>query len=251
MLQIKPTLTFWRAFLVATTIGAIFFVAACQDESTIEKDSIVSENQAEEYSMLVETFESKRPPLPGVKTEIKESVIIIEAGLAVYMISDFKNREAYISAADFARQLDGKKVSESTVLEGLKERGKLLVISNPNQSEENQVPSSSTSKEVIYEVVEDMPVPIGGMETFYKTISENLKYSEEALEQKIEGRVYVQFVVDEEGRITELKTLKGLGHGLDEAAEKAIEATSGQWKAGRQRGKAVPTRMVMPIIFKL
>ena len=125
----------------------------------------------------------------------------------------------------------------------------------------------------VFELVEEMPTPKGGMESLYKTIGENLIYPQEAVANGIEGRVYVQFVVEvdgtlsdikvvkvvtsvpktveNDGTLSDIKVVKGAGNGLDEAAIEAIKTTSGQWEAGRQKGTPVNTRMVMPIMFKL
>ena len=103
----------------------------------------------------------------------------------------------------------------------------------------------------VFEVVEDMPTPKGGMEALYKTIGKELRYPEAAKAKGIEGKVFVQFVLEKDGKLTDVQAVKGLGEGLDEAAIEAIKATSGDWNPGRQRGQAVRTRMIMPILFKL
>jgi protein TonB len=66
----------------------------------------------------------------------------------------------------------------------------------------------------------------------------------------IEGKVYVQFVVDKDGTLTDIKALKGIGAGCDEEAVRVIGG-SPKWKPGKQRGRPVKVRMVLPIIFKL
>ena len=66
----------------------------------------------------------------------------------------------------------------------------------------------------------------------------------------IEGKVYVQFVVDKDGTLTDVKALKGIGAGCDEEAVRVIQEAP-KWKPGKQRGRPVKVRMVLPIIFKL
>lgn len=101
----------------------------------------------------------------------------------------------------------------------------------------------------VFEVVEDQPEPVGGMEAFYELVGQKLRYPEEARAAGIEGRVFIQFVVNEQGNVGEVKTVKGLGHGLDEAAEDMIRET--KWEPGKQKGQAVKVRMIMPVMFKL
>lgn len=92
--------------------------------------------------------------------------------------------------------------------------------------------------------------PDGGMDGFYKYISKNLVYPKEAKKKKIEGRVFVQFIVDKEGKITEVKTVKGIGGGCDEEAERLLRESK-DWIPAQQRGKTVKVRMNIPIVFKL
>lgn len=104
--------------------------------------------------------------------------------------------------------------------------------------------------EEIFQVVEDQPEPIGGMEAFYKYVSKNLDYPAQARRMGIEGRVFVQFVVDKDGTITDVVAIRGIGAGCDEEAVRVIKEAP-KWKPGKQRGRAVKVRMVLPITFKL
>lgn len=99
--------------------------------------------------------------------------------------------------------------------------------------------------EEVFFVVEEMPEPVGGMKAIY----ENLIYPEEARRAGIEGRVIVQFVVDEEGNILDPVVVQGIGGGCDEAVVDAI--TSVEWKPGTQRGRNVKVQYMLPITFRL
>ena len=98
--------------------------------------------------------------------------------------------------------------------------------------------------------VEDQPEFEGGMAAFYKFVSDNMDYPSQARRMGIEGKVYVQFVVEKDGTVAQVKAVKGIGAGCDEEAERVLRA-SPKFKPGRQRGRAVSVRMVIPIIFKL
>lgn len=104
--------------------------------------------------------------------------------------------------------------------------------------------------DVVFTVVEENAIPEGGMPAFYKYLSKTLKYPSQARRMNVEGTVYVQFVIEKDGSLTDIKIVKGVGAGCDEEAERVIKEAK-KWKAGKQRGLPVRQRMVMPIIFKL
>jgi len=102
----------------------------------------------------------------------------------------------------------------------------------------------------IFTVVEQQPTPNGGMAAFYKYVGKNLKYPAQARRMGIEGKVFVQFVVDKDGSITDVQSVKGIGAGCDEEAVRVIKGAT-KWKPGKQRGRPVKVRMILPITFKL
>ena len=104
--------------------------------------------------------------------------------------------------------------------------------------------------EEIFTIVEDPASPVGGMTAFYKYVGDKIKYPAQARRMGIEGRVFVQFVIDKDGSITEVVAVKGIGAGCDEEAVRILQG-SPKWKPGKQRGKPVKQRMVLPITFKL
>jgi len=102
----------------------------------------------------------------------------------------------------------------------------------------------------IFDIVEDQPTPPGGMQAFYKYVSKSMKYPKQARRMGVEGRVFVQFVVDKNGQLTEVKAIKGIGAGCDEEAVRVLKQAA-KWKPGKQRGRPVKVRMILPITFKL
>jgi TonB family protein len=102
----------------------------------------------------------------------------------------------------------------------------------------------------IFLVVEEQPAPVGGYEAFYKYIGENIQYPQQARLQGIEGKVFVQFVVYNDGSIADVQVLKGIGAGCDAEAVKVI-VNAPKWNPGKQDGKPVNVRMSVPIAFKL
>ncbi len=102
----------------------------------------------------------------------------------------------------------------------------------------------------IFTVVEEQPTPQGGMQAFYQYVQKNLKYPSQARRMGIEGKVFVQFVVGTDGSISEVQAIKGIGAGCDEEAVRVLKGAP-KWKPGKQRGRAVKVRMVLPITFQL
>lgn len=98
-------------------------------------------------------------------------------------------------------------------------------------------------------VVEQPPVPVGGLEGFYSVIRKNLKYPRQAKQLDVEGRVTVEFIINRDGTPADITVIKGIGAGCDEEAKRVIGLT--KWNPGKQRGKPVRVKMVMPIIFVL
>jgi protein TonB len=102
-----------------------------------------------------------------------------------------------------------------------------------------------TPEPEIFFKVEEPPLLIGGYEGLHKRI----QYPSMARKANVEGRVTIEFVVDEQGNVTEAKVLTGIGAGCNEEALRAIEES--KFEPGRQRGKAVKVRMSLPVIFRL
>jgi protein TonB len=104
--------------------------------------------------------------------------------------------------------------------------------------------------EEIFTIVEQKPEPNGGLKAFYEYVGENLKYPAKASRMGIEGRVFVEFIVEKDGSLTDINVAKGIGGGCDEEAVRVI-SNAPKWNPGKQRGNAVRVRMVIPIMFKL
>lgn len=97
---------------------------------------------------------------------------------------------------------------------------------------------------------EVMPTPVGGYDAFYQYVAKNVDYTRQARNLHVEGKVFVQFVVDKDGSITQVEIARGLGAGLDHEALEVMK-NSPKWNPARQSGRFVKVRMIIPIHFKL
>ncbi|GAB1405059.1 energy transducer TonB [Lentimicrobium sp.] len=102
----------------------------------------------------------------------------------------------------------------------------------------------------IFTVVEDQPSFPGGDEARIRFLQENIKYPQMARESGIQGTVYVTFVVERNGSVTDVRVMRGIGGGCDEEAVRVIKAMP-KWIPGKQRGKPVRVQFNMPIKFTL
>ena len=100
----------------------------------------------------------------------------------------------------------------------------------------------------IFMVVEEEPTPVGGMQAFYAYLAEELKYPSLAIRLGVSGNVFVRFVVEKDGTITQAEVMKGNGAGCDEEAIRVL-TNSPAWKPGKQRGQPVRVRRIIPIRF--
>ena len=101
----------------------------------------------------------------------------------------------------------------------------------------------------IFYVVEKMPEYSGGMEAFKKYISDHIQYPEKLRNNKIVGRMFVQFTVDLDGSVIDIKILRGLHPLLDNEVIRVIKH-SPKWKPGTQKGKPVKVLLTVPVEFK-
>ena len=102
----------------------------------------------------------------------------------------------------------------------------------------------------IFKIVEQNAEPVGGMAAFYKYVGKNIKYPKQAKRMGIEGRVFLNFVVEKDGSITDIKVMRKLGGGCDEEAIRVLKKAP-KWNPAKQRGRAVRVNMTIPVLFKL
>ena len=206
-------------FAIGLVVSLMLVIVAFEWKSYDEVDEIDMGIVDDDFEELVDIPITEQPPPPPPKIQQPE-------------IIEIPDEEEIEEEIDLVIDLD---VVEDAVIEDI-------------QFEPEAAPKEEEADK-IFEVVEQQPTPEGGMEAFYKFVGKELRYPSQASRMGVEGRVYVQFVVDEKGQVSEVKAVKGIGHGADEEAVRVIKLT--KWTPGKQRGRAVKVRMVMPIVFKL
>ncbi len=134
----------------------------------------------------------------------------------------------------------------------------LFACSEPVKDNEVDTPTKTNeiafdtvdSNTQVFNVVEKMPEFPGGMSAFSSYLGANIKYPETAKANGVEGKVYINFVVEKDGSIDSVKVLRGIGSGCDEEAVRVIKAMP-NWNPGMQKNKAVRVSYNVPIKFSL
>ena len=104
--------------------------------------------------------------------------------------------------------------------------------------------------DAIFVVAENAPEFPGGEDSLYAYIARNIKYPETAKKEKIEGRVFVTFVIEKDGQVSSAKILRDIGGGCGEEAIRVVKNMP-KWKPGTQRGNPVRFRFNLPVSFGL
>lgn len=110
----------------------------------------------------------------------------------------------------------------------------------------NAMVGNQQCRETIFVITEVPPKPVGGMSAFFEYTEDNLKRPQEARQKGISGNVYVQFIIERDGRLSNVKILKGLGFGCDEAVINLLEKAP-KWNPGKQNGQIVRVQKTMSI----
>jgi protein TonB len=105
-------------------------------------------------------------------------------------------------------------------------------------------------EEQVFLAVEQQPEFPGGESALIAYIAKNTKYPAIARENNIEGRVFISFVVEKDGNISDVKVIRGIGGGCDEEAKRVIKGLP-KFTPGKQNGRPVRVQFNVPVNFKL
>ncbi|MBC8152548.1 MAG: energy transducer TonB [Bacteroidetes bacterium] len=105
-------------------------------------------------------------------------------------------------------------------------------------------------REAVFSVVEQSPQPVGGFQALSTYLAMNLRYPDSAAKARVTGKVYIRFIVEPDGQLTDVHVLKSIGLGCDEEAVRVVKAMP-RWNPGRQSGRAVRVWFNLPIVFEL
>jgi TonB family protein len=103
----------------------------------------------------------------------------------------------------------------------------------------------------VFSVVDEAATPVLGINSFFEQLSYTIQYPEKARNNGIEGKVYIGFVVQTDGTVTDAKVIKGLNDEIDTEALRAFYQVNSSWYPAIHQGQIVKMKMVLPIVFSL
>jgi len=94
-----------------------------------------------------------------------------------------------------------------------------------------------------------MPAPIGGMDAWSKFLNKNLRFPYEAQQDGVSGKVFLSFIIEKDGHLSDISVVRAAGHGFDEEALRVLKLAKA-WKPGIQNGQPVRVKYTIPINFQ-
>ena len=238
----------WSTIFVA--LMAVLLYLGLTFENMVEANRTVENTQIVEVTNL-------RDKKKEAKVERKEEIKIEPERIVAKVKSSIKFTAPVIKKDNLVDEKDEIKLDEieksnkaigALTVEGTDEvGGEVLKIKDEIAQPE---PPKAVEDNKIFEVVEQKPSFPGGDGALMSWLSQNIKYPSIAAEIGVQGRVIVQFVVEKDGSITDVKIAKSVDPSLDKEAARVIKSMP-HWIAGRQNGSPVRVRFTVPVTFKL
>jgi TonB family protein len=201
-----------------------------------------------EYYPNGKLYSIKNYSLAGkvILTQCNDSTgnVIAKQGQGKWIIYDENFKDVFAEGLVFNGLSDGAwkgKINDSVGFERVYDQGKLI----SNKTTYKYKPTGD-----VFTKVDVVPEFSGGIELFYRFLARNVRYPAKARENDVQGRVIVQFIVERDGTLNDIKIAKGIGSGCDEEAKRVIELSS-PWVPGSSNGKPVRVAYSVPISFTL
>lgn len=233
MKTVRRKISQWKLASAILMLATYFVVVACQDQlsdvKAVADNSTIALTYPEEVRI---ELEKARQGMPGTEFYVLE------------MNEEGKRKMDEITKELQLASLEGRPV---IVKQGNEIRNFFIYKKDGQTSRINSITASENG---VHSIVDESAQPNGGMPEFYKHIAASLKYPAAARQKGVEGRVFIEFIVNEDGSISNAHPIKGIGGGCDEEAARAV-ASSPAWIPAKQDGKIVKQKMVVPIIFAL
>jgi protein TonB len=234
-------------FVAAVAVVAYIGLAAYNSYQETQKARFEAEMEASLLEQKKQAKVEKKTEVPKIEVQkvekVKSSIAftppVIKKDDEVKPEEEMKSQDELNEnkTAIGAFDVKGNDEEGGTVLKAVEE---IAAPEPPKHEEENKV----------FDVVEQMPSFPGGPAALMKYLSENMRYPAVAEENGIQGRVTVQFVVEKDGSVTDVRTMKSVDPALDREAERVVKSMP-KWIPGKQNGSAVRVKYFVPVVFRL
>jgi TonB family protein len=242
MKSIKKKMRVWKIAAVALIMAGFFFTVACQDQviseaTDIAKLSTVALDIPEEVQRTFDKMQKEKPNAKFIVIELDDT------GQA--------KLESLKPVMNDLRQNGDKTIASMNVITPTAKPSEpvrtFVIVEYKN---ELQGVSENSKNGDVYTIVEESASPVGGYESVAKLIGANLQYPSEARMKGIEGTVFVMFVVNQDGSLSDFEIKKGVDPVIDKAALEVVQMLPA-WNPGKQNGKTVRQQFVLPVAFLL
>ena len=181
------------------------------------------------------------------KRNWKTGIISMAGGLFMTMLTSACNNDDSSKSTAAKEEVSAADTTAKAVVT-VKRKGKAALGIETTDANGRKI---EKDKMGVYTRAEVMPVYGGNSQALSDYIASSIVYPEQAVENNVEGTVKVEFVVDENGAISDVKSVGNkLGYGLEEEAVKVVSKLP-KWMPGKVKGKNVKTRLSVPITYKL
>jgi TonB family protein len=201
---------------------------------------ITKSNSKASTTNAVKVVTGQPSKLSNSDGSLKNPLVVIDGVIA-------ENQDLNSLSPETIQSVSVLKNESATTLFGEKgKNGVVLVITKKGSS----TSQTSQNDEQVYMIVEQMPVYPGGEPALRQFLASNIKYPMTAVEKKVQGKVFVTFVVDQTGKVTDVKIVRGVDPSLDQEAIRVVQ-TMPLWIPGKHDGKIVAVQYTIPINFVL
>lgn len=233
---VRAAIVAFLAFLIFVSAPLLARLLTPNEEVKVEK-KMIDVNDLKEPPPL----DNKPPPPPPPPPPTPPPPVVSTVKFVPPVV---KKDEEVQKEEEIVKQADIKQEISTVTVKGNTDQVDLSNLDVKEASTEGIVEDKT------YEYVEQMPEFPGGTGKLLEMIGKNTKYPALALRNQIEGKVYVRFVVDENGRVQNPQVTKGIGGGCDEAAMAAVKSLPA-FIPGRQNGRAVKVYFSVPVNFQI
>ena len=222
--------------LIGFTIPTLVKLATPKQKEVMTEVTTLSKLAEPEIKQEEMKREPVAPPPPALKSSIKFTAPVIKKDEEVHEDNEIKSQEELTSTKVAISIADVKGNDEAN--------GKDIA------DLKQVVTQAEPEPEKVFDMVEQMPTFPGGQQELMSYLGKNIKYPTIAQENGTQGRVIIQFVVERDGSITDVRVARGVDPYLDKEAVRVVKSMP-KWIPGKQNGKAVRVKFTVPVMFRL